>query len=174
VCCERWLRMETKELVSRMEAFMAEVVELRSSVELPRITDQADEIVTRLQHTRQAIDRIEEIWRTVGRTKAMAQRQMSSLENVANDAWANALRNLRALPTFRNTEYVGPRERYAEADLSTMDARMEFRRAQEQLSHIEEAYDFVKTVYFGMKDVREDIKDILRAQTVQTRMELQA
>lgn len=164
--------METRDIVARMEDFMAEVVELRSSVELPKITDHADEIVERLQHTRQALDRIEEIWRTVGRSKALAQRQMTSLENVANDAWANALRNLRALPTFRNTEYVGPRERYAEADLSTMDARQNFRRAQEQLSHIEEAYDFVKTVYFGMKDVREDIKDILRAQSVQTKMEM--
>jgi hypothetical protein len=163
--------METKDLAARMESLMTEALTLRSSVHLPKVTDQADEVLVRLQQARQAQDRVEEIMLIIGRSKAMAQRQKTSFENVADDAWANALRNLRALPTFRNTEYVGPRERYAEADLSTMEHKANFRRAEEELSYVVEAYDFVRTIYFGLNGVRDDIKDILRKSTFQSRLE---
>jgi hypothetical protein len=52
-----------------------------------------------------------------------------------------------------------------------MDHKINFRRAEEELSYVVEAYDFVRTIYFGLNGVRDDIKDILRKSTFQSRLE---
>jgi len=162
--------MEAEQIIEQMESLMAEAVELRHKVDLPKLTDQPSEIVERLQQARQAQDRLEEILRVAGRIKALTQRQKSAFEAVADDAWATSLSHIRQVPTFRS-DYVGPREKYAEADLSTMTQRRDLRQAEDLLSHVTEAYDFIRTAYFGLNGVRDDIKDVLRIAASESRME---
>jgi hypothetical protein len=153
--------VDDSEVVAQLDSLMQEAIELRSLAKMPHRTDQADEILDRLYECRQALDRLEEIMRTVNRLKYLAQRQKATFEAVADDAWATSLSKIRQIPSFKG-DYVGPREKYAEADLSTMEQRRRHRQAEELLSHVSEVNEFVRTCYFGLNGVRDDIKSLIR------------
>ena len=163
--------MDSEEFAEQLEVLMTEAVELRSSVAMPKVTDQADEILDRLYKVRQQLDRLEEIMRQVNRMKFLAERQKAASQAAADDDWATALSKLRSLPTFRNESMIGPREKYAEADLSTMKQKRALRKAEDLLNKVTEANEFIRTCYFGLNGVREDIKYLMRTLTTEARIE---
>jgi len=147
--------MTEEEFKKTLNPLVKEVLELRFESSLPNSYSTPQEVLDSLLLTRQRLDRVEGIYLEILGIKGRISRKASEVSAIAEEAWANALVSARSAKTVSN-EFMGPRERYADADLATLEHKRAARQAVRVSSLVEDAADVVRTALKGLNDLRQD------------------
>ena len=151
--------------------YIQEVLRLRSEASIPSATAIPQAVLDSLLEVRAKADRVEQISIQVLRIHYMAVRRTAFVRAQVDDAWAQAIVDLKKAGARSGDQYEGPRERYAQADLATLTLKRELRKAEQLLSHADEASDVIKTALRGLNEVIQDHRIWLRTIQVQSYIE---
>lgn len=152
-----------------LEGSVREAADLRRHKSLPGPGADPQEVLESLLEVRRRYDRVEEIYLTVLQVRGKIARAKQARQAEAEDAWNEALKRARASPT--REDYEGPRERYAEADLATIDFKVKARQAEALASIADGALECIKTVLRGLDGTRQDHLTWLRSLSFQSHLE---
>lgn len=159
-----------RNLVDTLGPYVVESFELRA-VGLPEGNPGPQELMESLRLIRTRVDRLEAILATAVRIRGRAGRAHEAARAVATDAWNTASRATRTGQQRQNTDFIAPRERYADADLATLEERREERNAREVLSVAEESLEVIRIAHRGLDGLRRDLDALLQAQRVERSVE---
>jgi hypothetical protein len=159
------------DIAARLGEFIREAVELRLLAELPPPSASVTDIQGALRDVRQRQDRVEELLRRAMRAKVHAQRAAAAAQATADEAWDQTITRQRVAPVVRGDEYMTAKERHAHANLEVLEPRRAARAADE-LAHLCEAtVDQLRTCYWGLSGLREDIRELLRTTAFESHLE---
>ena len=151
---------------------LEEVLALRHTDDpLPTANADPQILVDSLLAVRTRLDRIEGILAAVERARGRVDRALTLTSFSGDVAWAQALEDLKRKPTRSNSDFQGPRERYAEADLAALGPRRETNQLEALAKSARTAATVTRDAARGLNGVREDHLAILRAMNIGTRLE---
>jgi hypothetical protein len=156
----------TEDIEASLAPIVEEVLKLRLQATLPDSNVIPQAVLDSLLDVRSKADRVEELNIKVMRLRAYTARKVAALKAAADDEWAQALVSRKRAGARSGDQFEGPRERYAEADLVTLELRRSLRKAEELLSIIDEASDVIKVAFRGLTEIIQDHRTWLR--TIQT------
>jgi hypothetical protein len=154
-----------------LSAVIDEVLTLRAQVSMPSESAIPQTVLDSLIAARAKADRIEALSIDVLRLRYHGLRVMASAKASADDAWAEGISELNKQGVRNHDQYEGPRERYAEVDLATMEFRRTLRKAEKFLSLVDEASDVIKIALRGVNETIQDHRTWLRTIQVQSYIE---
>jgi hypothetical protein len=149
-------------LQSSLVEIVDEVLELRHRSSIPSSDVIPQAVLDSLLSSRSNADRVEELSIKVMRIKYKVTRTVTSLRASVEDSWNQKVVDLRHAGARSGDMYVGPKERYAEADLAVLLKRRELRKAEEVLSVIEETSDIIRVAFRGINEVIQDHRTWLK------------
>lgn len=158
------------EMENRLLTSVSEALNLRQ-VEPPPVLAGPAELSAYLVDARGRLDRVEEHLSLALRIRATVQRSLANATATADDAWDVAITTRRSAPLVRGDEYSSARERYAEANLATLDARKAVRRLTDLASRCDEAVDVLRLCHRGLDGVRHDALTMFRALAFESHLE---
>lgn len=154
-----------------LSSYVAEALNLRFSGALPTSAASVADMLDALLDVRQRLDRVEELLTKVIRLRARVHRAATLTTATVDESWDRAVQAQRTAPVSRGDNFSGPRERYAEANLTVLEERRAARIATELASHADEAHDVIRLVHRGLDGVRHDHLTILRAVQFETSLD---
>lgn len=154
-----------------LRAIVIEAMTLRAEASFPPAGADTHTLWTSLQDTRQRLDRVEELLVQVLRIHGRAHRHGLSSAATAKEAWSRAVRAIATAPSIRGPEFQGPRERYAEADLVTLEDQRAALAAELLVAEAVEAREVLRTLHRGLDGLRQDHVTALRAFQFATSLE---
>lgn len=158
-------------ITAALEGYIREAIGLRMLAEVPPVAPDPAELQRHLLDARGRQDRVEELLRNALRIRARAQRANHAATAQADDAFDEAIHRQRCAPVQSGGEFTSARERAAEANLATMDLRRTARTTAE-LTHVcEEAVEVIRSAYWGLSGVREDLRVLLRSTAFESHLE---
>jgi hypothetical protein len=160
-----------EEIEKKIAELLAEALSLRSSSSMPYSEASPQVVLNSLLDNRQRVDRLEALYLQVIQIRARLSRRTSAVKAESEDAWAEALASMKAQGARNRDQYEGPRERYAEADLATLELKRKARKAEELLNIAVEADDVIKTALRGLNEVIQDHRIWIRSLQFQTYLE---
>lgn len=128
------------------------------------------EVLKSLLSVRARLDCTEELMSRVIRARGRVSRAMAAAKAVAEDAWDSQVKVERE-KSSRHGEFEAPRERYANANLETLNQKRDLRAAERLMSSVDEAHAVIQLVYRGLDGVRQDHLAILRTMQYQSHLE---
>lgn len=155
----------------QLAPFVDEVLRLRLEASIPHSTAIPQAVLDSLLEVRAKSDRAEAISIQVMRMRHRQARTVASIKATSDDAWSQAMADIKKAGSRSGDQYEGPRERYAQADLATLSVKRELRKAEELLSVVDEASDVIKTALRGLNEVIQDHRIWLRTIQVQSYIE---
>ncbi len=162
---------DSPDIKQNLISFIEEVFTLRFGAEGAKPGEGPSEVLARLLEIRNRIDRVEELLIRSLRVKARVHRLNASVQATVDDEWDQAVSATRSSPSLRGSDMVGPRERYAEANLTTLSSRREARKVADLASYADEAVDTIRVALRGLGDVRQDLNTVLRALQFESSLE---
>ncbi len=160
-----------QQLDTKLTDLVKEALELRFQSSLPSATATPQAVVDSLLDCRIRADRLEGIYIQVVQIRARAARMAAAAKAEADDAWATSIMDMKSRASRNRDQFEGPRERYAEADLASMDFKRKARKAEEVLGLADESSDVIRTAYRGLNEVIQDHRTWLRSLQFQTTLE---
>jgi hypothetical protein len=154
-----------------LAALREEAVQLRFSVTLPASEADPQEITNSLLEARAKTDRVEGVYYKVVQIKSQVSRDLATRRALHEEQWAQSLISQKRSPVAQGDNFIGPRERYAEADLATITLKRDVRLAEELMSLSDECHEIVRTCLRGLNDLRQDHLSWLRSIQVQSYLE---
>lgn len=151
------------EMSAALQALVVEACTLREDVTLPAAGADVAMLLNGLRATRERLDRVEELLVRAMRLRGQLERHAWSVTADADEQWARAVRHIVTAPLTRGPEFQGPRERYAEADLATLEVRRSARAAESLLAEATDVREVLKVLHRGLDGVRQDHVTALRA-----------
>lgn len=162
----------TTSLELDLDPLVEESLRLRTGISLPTMDQGPVEIVSILTEIRSRLDRIEEILSIVVRFRGQIQSLFKSATAELEEAWASQVsapgRRDRGVSDW---SAPAPRERYAEADLATLDLKRRQRQLERMLDTTNVAFDVIQRTHKGLDATRMDLHLMLRAMSVETVLE---
>jgi hypothetical protein len=165
------LTVDSQQVERLLQDYLVEALDLRFTFTIPPPGAGPEVVMNSLIETRQRLDRVEELLVRTLRIRARARRAATAATASADDHWNRAVRRVATSSVRQGPEFQGPRERYAEADLSTLEHRHEARLAEALAGHCDETYDAIRTMHRGLDGLRQDHVTILRSQQFATHLE---
>jgi hypothetical protein len=162
---------DTEDVEGSIAPYVQEVLRLRSEASIPSSAAIPQAVLDSLLEVRAKADRVEEINIRILHLRHMASRRVTYVQAQVDDAWAQAIVDLKKAGSRSGDQYEGPRERYAQADLATLALKRELRKEERLLSHVDEASDIVKMALRGLNEVIQDHRIWLRTLQVQSYIE---
>jgi len=160
------------DLADRLNTHLTEAILLRGELPpMPGTQAAPHEVHEHLLDVRRRLDRVEHLLALGLRVRAMAHRGVARSTADAEEAWDDAILRVRSAPVRRGDEYSSARERAAEANLATIEARRAVRAAQDAASHCDEAVDVLRTLHRGLDSVRQDTLAVLRLMQFESHLE---
>lgn len=159
------------DLEGQLAPYVEEVLRLRLEASIPHSSAIPQAVLDSLLDVRAKSDRVEAISIQVMRMRHRAARKVASLKASVDDAWSQAIVDVKKAGARSGDQYEGPRERYAQADLAVLTLKRESRKAEELLSILDEASDVIKTALRGLNEVIQDHRIWLRTIQVQSYIE---
>lgn len=154
------------EIRDALTSFVDEGFKLRFDYEHPHNDSGPRELVTSLKEVRQRLDRLEEILVRSMRIKAKAQRNVTAVQAELSEKWDSHLVSIRAKSKSTwGDDFVSPKEKYADANLATLEVKRKELKSKEVLSYAEEAVEVLKSLHRGLGDIRQEL--LTRIRTVQ-------
>lgn len=155
------------ELEGQLAAWVTEALELRfgGGVELPPSESTPAAVHASLLSVRSRLDRIDGIYIRVLRARGRCRRAAKTGRYLADDAWDVSVTGQR------RQDYQGPRERYAEASLSSFEQQRAARASETLLSHADDAYEAVRVAREGLNNLRADHVAVLRSVQFESSLE---
>lgn len=148
-------------------------LDLRAKVPpLPSIEDGPRAALEYLAEIRSAMDRVDTTLTTVMRFRGRMRDASKLAQANHDDAWAQATggasKRGRGVSGWSEP---APRERYAEADLATLNERRQMRKYARWLDESNDSVEIIQRVYRYLDEVRKDLHLILRAMSVESSLE---
>src|SRR5687768_16899500 len=136
---------EVQDVESTLLGFMEEAYRLRFGKTVsPNPGEGVTELLSKLLDVRRSMDRVEELLFKSLRIRAKIDRINTSVQADVEDKWDQAVKDTRSNSVIRGSDMVGPRERYADANLATLVVRREARRVAALMSTANEAVEVIK------------------------------
>ncbi len=148
-----------------------EVLTLRAQVSMPSESAIPQAVLDSLISARAKADRIEALSINLLRVRYVVSRQLASARAVLDDAWAQAVVDINKQVSRNHDQYEGPRERYAEADLATLQLKRSVRKSEEAMALVDETSDVIKIALRGVNETIQDHRTWLRTIQVQSYIE---
>jgi hypothetical protein len=145
-----------------LDVYVNEALDLRFGYELPDVHGSPKETLDALHEIRGRLDRVEYLYGRVMRIRARTKRYADASKARADEAWDIELQSFRQRTDRRGDEFVSAKERYAHANLATVDDQREARQAAELASIAEEAHDLLRLTHRGLADLRQELLAVLR------------
>lgn len=163
---------ETQAVEATLIDFMEESYRLRFGTAVsPNPGEGMPELLAKLLDVRRSMDRVEELLFKSLRIRARISRINTSIQADVEDKWDQAVKNTRSNSVIRGSDMVGPRERYADANLSTLVERREARRVAALASTADEAVDVIRLSLRGLDSMRQDLSTAFRAMSFESNLE---
>lgn len=162
---------EGAKITNYLTKVVSEVISLRYGASLPPTFSGAQQVLDSLVDVRRRLDRVEELLVYTIQIKGRAHSENELKKSQADQHWAEALRQGKRSPVMRGNEYEGPRERYAEADLATLNERREARQSQDLEDFANSCLDVIRTAHRGLDGLRQDHLAVLRAAQMENALE---
>ena len=155
-----------KTIEALMSEYLTEAVSLRYS--LPTIPENADQsvLLSVLQQYRANLDRLEELMVRAFIKKGIYYRRLKELQDAAQDKWDESLSKAtekKGLSLVSQQEFIAPKEKYANANLATLEQRHAVRKAENAYSWTESTSDVLLKMYRGMDSARQDLLARIKA-----------
>lgn len=157
------LKQIIKPLEDKLKEITSEAQELRSGVELPLVDATPMEIIEVMFDLRPRLDRLESLLVQATYLKRDVAQVAQSFITKHEDAWNSYVSNQKNAGAIRGTEYTGPREKYAEADVMTIETLRDKRLAESLVATCETAVTVVRLMHTGIKDLKSDMHVAIRA-----------
>lgn len=154
-----------------MDLRFGEAGDAAGAVYLPETDQGPQAILDSLVRVRRRLDRVEYLLAQVVRLRGTASRSLDVVQAEADDAWDRHVVEQRRAPVRRGDDFTGPREKYAEASVATMEQKIAAREAQEISSKAVEAEQIVRTLYRGLDALRYDHIAVLNGLNVLHQLE---
>lgn len=155
-----------------LNGYVTEARTLRAGLDpLPGSEAAPADVVEYLRNVRARMDRVEHLLTTVVILRGRAARVATARTHEADDDWDEAILRVRSAPVRRNDEYSSARERNAEANLATVEARRVARDAVEFQHLCEETVEALRLVHRGLDGVRHDTLTVLRLAQFENHLE---
>jgi hypothetical protein len=149
------------------------ILDLRAKIPpLPAIEDGPRAALEYLAEVRSAMDRVDVALTTAVRFRSRIREAFKLATAAHDDAWAAATGG--ASKRGRGQSGWGepaPRERYAEADLATLNERRQMRKFDRWLDESNDTVDIIQRTYRYLDEVRKDLHLILRGMSVESSLE---
>lgn len=152
-------------LADQLAAWCNEAAELRASPGESTTEETLTDLHDRLVRCRQAEDRIEEILGRLIRLRGMTRKKARASKDVLEDAANEVIRNAKV------PEYSSVRERDARYELSVLEQKRAWRKAERTLANVDLAYEFVALTHRGIDAARRDCETRVRIVTLESRLE---
>lgn len=157
-----------------IKGWIEEAVKLRYSLELASYTDLiAPWLITeQLQNVRQRLDRIEELVILSVRARASLKRSHQQVKDELQVAWDSRLTDNSAVrrPVLTQ-EFVTGKEKFADANLATLELQRKERLASELVSFADESVEVIRQLHRGLDGIRQDLLTQVRSLQVETSLE---
>jgi hypothetical protein len=156
-----------------LERLIEEALRLRQSLPLPTIDQGPVEVLERLADVRTRLDRLEELLSIAVRIRGRLRASLKEANASVEDRWAEFVSAPSRRPRAGSDGWSGsaPRERYAEADLATLDQKRLQRRVEKASDHSNDAVDIIRQAHRGLDSTRLDLHLVLRAMSVESVLE---
>lgn len=130
------------------------------------------QVTEQLTFIRQRLDRLEELLVNSVRARASLKRAYQQTKDELQLAWDTHVTSTSAVrrPVLTQ-EYVTGKEKFAEANLATLELQRTERKAREVLSFAEEAVDVIKQLHYGLDGIRHDLLSQVKAMQVESHLE---
>jgi hypothetical protein len=161
------------DLNPNLEALITEALGLRSGLSLPSINQGPVEVLERLIDVRTRLDRVEELLSRAVRFRTAVRARLKEASGSLDEAWATKVAQPSARRRAASDGFGGsaPRERYAEADLATLDEKRNVRRLEQWFDQVSDAVEVIRQAHRGLDTTRQDLHLILRAISVESALE---
>lgn len=160
-----------QQIKDKITSLIKEATDLRfGNMYLPEVGAPSDELIESLVVVRRVLDRLEEIHLQLLRFKSFASSLNATVSEEHDNEWDAVISRNKTSSVIRN-EYTAAKERYAEANLATLESRRKVKQAAEFLEFCSNASEVVRTQYRGMDGVRQDILTVLKSQQFMNHLE---
>lgn len=162
------------DLNPNLEALITEALGLRSGLVLPSIDQGPVEVLERLIEVRTRLDRVEELLSRAVRFRTAVRVRLKEASGSLDEAWASKVAQPAAVRRRAASDGWGgaaPRERYAEADLATLEEKRNVRRLEQWFDQVNDAVEVIRQAHRGLDTTRQDLHLILRAMSVESSLE---
>jgi hypothetical protein len=130
-------------------------VKVTSASTLNDVMNEQIEVKSRL-------DVIEDYLLRLWRLRERARRAVSAAKAIRTDKWDKAIVGESTGMKTRLGDFQTGKERESNANLSVLEFTREVRVLEEQESKVHEAYEYVRTIQFGLNATRQDLRDMVR------------
>lgn len=164
----------SKSIPQLMSEYLKEAVELRYNAPIAKADDDTSIMLAVLQDYRARLDRIEYLMVRAIIRKGDASRTFKAAQNDASDKWDESLSQIKEKKTVSLVaaqEFTAPREKYATANMASIEERQAARKAEEVLSWTEETVDALQKMYRGLDSARQDLLARIKAVPMVNAME---
>lgn len=162
-----------------LKSWIEEAVDLRHGrgEGMPELSPYSDlispfQITEQLTFIRLRLDRLEEMLVNSIRARASLKRAHQVVKDELQQAWDTHVTNPSAIQRRVLTqEYATGKEKFAEANLATLDLQRKERKSAELLSFAEETAEVIRTLHRGLEGIRQDLLAQVRALQVESHLE---
>ncbi len=114
---------------------------------------------------RRKIDRLEELLNNCVRVRASYKRMVDREQAALDEAWDRAVRDSKPKVAF-GSDMIAPRERYADANLKTLEQHRKLLSTKELLSHVQETEEIVRNCYKGLDGLRLELASVIKSRSI--------
>ncbi len=153
-----------KAATEKISSLMDEVLELRTQILVsPSSETTPVQLIDGLKDVRRRLDRTEDILVSLLRYKAIAHTLKSGLAADQEDAWDAAVTSSSKSRQI-NSDFSSAKERYADANLATLESLRKLRKAERFYDSCDSAVEQCRIMYRGLERVRQDIMTVMKSQ----------
>lgn len=149
---------------SAVKDIIEESLSLRKAVEVD-FSSSDEELAESRQDIRRKIDRMEELLNIVVRIRYAYKRTVDKEQAELDEAWDRAVRDSKPKVAF-GSDMIAPRERYADANLKTLEQHRKVNDSKEVLSHVQEAEEVVRNCYKGLDGLRLEVASVIKSRSI--------
>lgn len=150
------MSLSESDIIDTLSGLMREAVSLRFDAELPSSSAGPLEVLESLLECRKRADRVENLYVRALTIRGSISRRSALDSAEADEQWAEAIVRFKNSSVSRGDSFSGPRERYAEADLATLEHKRKARKSAELLNLADETVDVIRTTLTGLNNTRQD------------------
>lgn len=152
---------------ARLAEALDEAEELRFTGSLPTPVSGAEAVLDALVAVRANLDRVEGIYTDLVRFRTGIRVVWKAATSEVDDKWADRVANKTSgkRAAFSGGDIEGPRERYAQADLSVLPQRINARKREQVMDAVNDAVHVLDQIKRGLEGVRMDLHSVMRLMT---------
>lgn len=154
----------SEKVKAAVKVILEEALSLRQAIEV-NFSSADEDLAEARQDIRRKIDRLEELLNVVVRIRYSYKRSVEKDQFELDEAWDRAVRDSKPKVAF-GSDMIAPRERYADANLKTLEQHRKLNESKEVLSHVQEAEEVVRNCYKGLDGLRLELSSVIKSRSI--------